>query len=243
MAGLRIATVGVARLVKLIGTAVVPPGPVAVTVRLFTPVGRVASGPHEYEPVAVAVVLQSVPPFGAVITIRLPGVAVPAIVGVVVVDTFTGEVTVRLGGAATVKVLNTGDDVPPGLPAVAVTVLTPAVKVVGIVAVKPPVGLARAVTLLPLLAVSVTVLPGVAVPLTAFTPAGCVVLLAGVLITTDGTEAPVSVTGWLVVPPGVEAVTVTCVTPAVIVTGHENVPDAEAVVVQSVRGPGPVITT
>lgn len=67
-------------------------------------------------------------------------------------------------------------------------------------------------------------------------------LVAGDRIATVGGSTAVSVVGTAVVPPGPEAVTVTVVTPAVNVTGQENVPDADAVVVQSVTGPGPVIT-
>ena len=89
---------------------------------------------------------------------------------------------------------------------------------------------------------TVTDANGVAVPETV----GVVVavpLLAGLTMATVGGASAVRVTGWLTVPPGPEAVTVSGVTPAGTVTGQANVPEAEAVVAQSVTGPGPVITT
>lgn len=69
------------------------------------------------------------------------------------------------------------------------------------------------------------------------------VVLFGETMATVGGANAVNVVGTAVLPPGPEAVTVTLVTPAVSVTGHENVPDADAVTVQRVTGPGPVITT
>lgn len=75
--GDRIATVGTGRAVTLTGTDVVPPGPEAVTVKVLGPVGSVTE--QENVPDTLAVVLQSVVLPGPVITIGLPGVAVPAI--------------------------------------------------------------------------------------------------------------------------------------------------------------------
>ncbi len=66
--------------------------------------------------------------------------------------------------------------------------------------------------------------------------------MAGLTIATVGGAKVVKVVGTAVVPPGPDAVTVIGVTPVLTVTGHEKVPEAEAVVVQSVTGPGPVIT-
>ena len=66
---------------------------------------------------------------GPRIVMRLPGVAVPAIVGVVVVVTLTGLVTVRVGGAIAVKLAMAVFDSPPVLLAMAVTELGPAANV------------------------------------------------------------------------------------------------------------------
>ncbi len=75
-------------------------------------------------------------------------------------------------------------------------------------------------TLLPLLAVNVTVLPGVAVPLTTFTPAGCVVLLAGELMATVGGATTVKVlTAGVEVPPKSLVIAVTLFVPAVKAVG------------------------
>ena len=129
LAGETMATVGTATVVKVTGTEVVPPGPEAVTVRVFGPTGSGEESAQAYVPEAEAVVLQSVTGPGPVITMLLPGVAVPAIVGVVVVETFTGEVTVRLGGPMAVKLLMAVFDKPPVLLAMAVTLVGPAANV------------------------------------------------------------------------------------------------------------------
>ncbi len=234
LVGLTIATVGGAKAVKLTVCAVVPPGPEAVTVTGVTPAVTVTG--HENVPDAEAVVVQSVTGPGPVMTTVLPGVAVPT-TGCVNGPT-TGGATVSVVGPATVKVLVVVA-VPPGLLTNAVILFVPVVNAVGMVAVKPPVGLAKAVTLLPLEAVSVRVLPGVAVPLTTFTPEGCVVLLAGLRIATVGRARAVKVVGTAVVPPGPVAVTVRVFGPTGTITGQAYVPDAEAVVAQSVTVPGP----
>ncbi len=238
-AGLRIAIVGRATVVNVTGTEVEPPGLEAVTVSVFGPTGRVVLNAQANVPDAEAVVVQSVTGPGPVITTWLPGVAVPAMVGVVVVDTFTGPVTVRLGGPTAVKVF-TSVAVPPGLLTTAVTLCGPAANVRLEQAYVPET--LAVVTHDWLLGPStVTEANGVAVPEIV----GVVVavpLSAGDRIATVGGAKAVNVVGTAVVPPGPEAVTVTVVTPAVSVTGQENVPDAEAVVVQSVTGPGPVIT-
>ena len=120
-AGLTMAMVGTATVVNVTGTEVVPPGVEAVTVRVLGPTGSGEESAQAYVPEAEAVVLQSVTGPGPVITTVLPGVAVPAIVGVVVVETFTGEVTVRLGTPTTVKLFTAGLETPPALDARAVT--------------------------------------------------------------------------------------------------------------------------
>ena len=94
-----------------------------------------------------------------------------------------------------------------------------------------------------MLVVTTTVLPGVAVPDTTFTPAGCVVVLAGERMATVGGASAVKLVVVVEQPPLVQAVTVSVLGPAVTETGQAKVPDAEAVVAQSVMGPGPVITT
>ena len=121
LAGETMAAIGTATVVKVMGTEVVPPGPEAVTVRVFGPTGSGEESAQAYVPDVEAVVLQSVTGPGPVITTVLPGVAVPAIVGVVVVETFTGEVTVRLGTPTTVKLFTAGLETPPALDARAVT--------------------------------------------------------------------------------------------------------------------------
>ena len=75
--GDRIATVGTGRAVTLIGTLVVPPGPEAVTVRVVGPAVTLTG--QLKVPDIEAVVVQSVVLPGPVITIGLPGVAVPVI--------------------------------------------------------------------------------------------------------------------------------------------------------------------
>jgi hypothetical protein len=243
-AGLRMATTGGATVVNEIGIAVVPPGPVAVTVSVVGPVGRVASGPQLNVPEADAVVVQSVTGPGPVITIVVPGVAVPVIVGVVVVDVFNGPVTCRLGIPTTVKLLIAGLDRPPAFEAKAVSVCGPATKL-KLVVDQIPLPFAATTTGPPVEPgppVSVTLANGVAVPTTV----GLVVAVlptAGDRIATTGAGCAVKLSGTAVVPPGPVAVTVTVIGPVGTVTGQANVPEAEAVVVQSVTGPGPVITT
>ncbi len=56
------------------------------------------------------------------------------------------------------------------------------------------------VALLPFEAVRITVLPGVAVPLTTLVPTGCVVFVAGLRIATDGGPTAVTVTCVWAVP-------------------------------------------
>ena len=83
---------------------------------------------------------------------------------------------------------------------------------------------------------------GVVVPLTV----GLVVavpLLAGETMATVGGVTAVKLVVVVEQPPLVQAVTVSVLGPAMTETGQAKVPDAEAVVAQSVMGPGPVITT
>ncbi len=132
-------------------------------------------------------------------------------------------------------------EVPPGFEAVAVTTFAPGVKLM-LLQLQLPVAEATVTHDWLFGPCTVTEASGVAVPETV----GVVVAvppLVGLTIATVGGAKAVKLTVCAVVPPGPEAVTVTGVTPAVTVTGHENVPDAEAVVVQSVTGPGPVMTT
>jgi hypothetical protein len=128
LVGPLMATVGGGTVVKLTGTLVEPPGPVAVTVNVLGPVGRPAIGPQA-NVLEVAVVLHTVAPVGSVMVITLPGVVVPDTIGEAVVLTFTGELTLRLGGPTAVKLLMAGVETPPTLVATAVTLLGPAVKV------------------------------------------------------------------------------------------------------------------
>jgi hypothetical protein len=127
VSGLLIATVGTATAVNVMGCELLPPGPAAVTVSVFGPTGTEIA--QAYVPDTEAVVLHSVTGPGPVIVTRLPGVAVPATTGVVAVDTFTGELTVKLAGAMAVKLSITGVDTPPILAAMAVTEAGPAANV------------------------------------------------------------------------------------------------------------------
>lgn len=124
--GERIAIVGGATAVKVMGTEVEPPGPLAVTVSVFGPAVTLTG---QAKVPLVAVVLHSVAPSGSVMVITLPTVAVPDTSGLVVVETLTGEVTLKLGGPTTVKFATAGLEIPPALVATAVTVLGPAGKV------------------------------------------------------------------------------------------------------------------
>ena len=122
--GLLMATVGWATVVKLMGWAVEPPGPDAVTVRLVGPTGS-AVRPQEKLPEVDAVVLHRVAPLGPVIVTTLPGVAVPDTVGEVVVEVPTGAVTSKLGAPAAVNEVTSATLAPPALVAIAVTELIP----------------------------------------------------------------------------------------------------------------------
>jgi hypothetical protein len=86
-----------------------------------------------------------------------------------------------------------------------------------------------------------TKLPGVAVPLTV----GLVVVSVpvGPLIATVGAGIAVTLSGALVQPPLVQAITVRLVIPAVSETGQANVPDTLAVVLHKVLPDGSVIVT
>jgi len=122
--GLLMATVGWATVVKLMGWAVEPPGPEAVTVRFVGPTGRPLNAQANV-PEVDAVVVQSVAPLGPVIVTTLPGVAVPDTVGEVVVEVPIGAVTSKLGAPAAVKLVTSATLVPPALVATAVTELIP----------------------------------------------------------------------------------------------------------------------
>lgn len=130
--GLRIAMVGEPTAVKLTGTAVLPPGPMAVTVSVFGPDGT-ATGQANV-PATVAVVEQSVTVpgpvgFGAVITIGVPAGAVPETVGVVVVNGPIGSTTSDGGFCTTVNVVGVLT-LPDGFEAVTVSVFVPVGRVV-----------------------------------------------------------------------------------------------------------------
>ncbi len=132
-------------------------------------------------------------------------------------------------------------DVPPGFEAVAVTTFAPGVNVM-LLQLQLPVAEATVTHDCPFGPPTVTEASGVAVPETV----GVVVAVppvVGLTMASVGGLRAVKLTVCAVVPPGPDTVTVTGVTPAVTVTGQENVPEAEAVVVQSVTGPGPVMTT
>lgn len=159
------AIVGTPTVVKLIGCDVEPPGPIAVTVRFVGPSGSGLVSAQAYVPEALAVVVHSVTGPGPVITMALPGVAVPEIVGVVVVRMFTGESTVSEGGPTTVKLLMAGAEVPPALLASAVMLAGPSTKV-RLVQINVPDTLAVVMHDCPLGPSTVTLANGVAVPLT-----------------------------------------------------------------------------
>jgi hypothetical protein len=234
--GERIATVGTGKALTLTGTLVVPPGPEAVTVRVLGPVGTVTGQLNV--PDTLAVVVHRVVLPGPVMVIKLPGVAVP-VMGCVVPP--VGRVaTVRLGGVVLIAVTLTvaGALTPPTLLVIAVNVCGPLVRFT--VQLQLPLIDAVVVQSCPDGPLNVTLLPGVATPTTTgvsvvFAPLG------GPVIATVGTSRAVTLTGTLVVPPGPEAVTVKVLGPTGTVTGHENVPETEAVVVQSVVLPGPVM--
>ena len=67
--------------------------------------------------------------------------------------------------------------------------------------------------------------------------------MAGLRIARVGGATAVKLVVVVEQPPVVQAVIVSVFGPAGTVTGQLNVPEADAVVVQSVTGPGPVITT
>lgn len=89
---------------------------------------------------------------------------------------------------------------------------------------------------------TVTEANGVAVPLTVGVFVA-VPLLAGLTIATVGGATADTVTGCDTLPAEFVAVTVSVLGPTGTVTGQANVPEILAWVVQSVTGPGPVITT
>lgn len=120
---------GAGTTVNVVGLLTIPAGLEAVTVSVLGPAGKVVLSAQLNVPDAEVVVVQSVKEPGPVITMALPGVAVPLTVGVVPVDTFTGAVTVSVGGAMAVKLATAGDDAPPILPAIAVTEAGPAANV------------------------------------------------------------------------------------------------------------------
>jgi hypothetical protein len=122
VAGVVIATVGGAIAVTVTGTEVDPPGLAAVTVSVFGPAGTVTG--QAKVPLAEAVVLHRVTGPGPVITIGVPGVAVPEMVGVSVVNG-PGWTTVRLGAATAVTVTRSGALVPPILLDTAVMTFVP----------------------------------------------------------------------------------------------------------------------
>jgi hypothetical protein len=242
LAGVRIATVGSGTVVKLIGCEVLPPGPVAVTVRALVPVGRTAIGPQAKVPDWLAVVVQTVCPAGLVMAIALPGVAVPEIMGAAAVETLTGAVTLRVGGATAVIVTASGWLVPLTLLVTAVMTFMPGCSPT--VQEKLP---AKSATFTHstwlLFPVTLTVLPAVAVPLISVAKA-TVLPVGGLRICTVGgaKATKVGVTA-VVLPPALVAVTVSVLGPAGTVTAQAKVPPAVAVVEQSVTGPGPVMTT
>jgi hypothetical protein len=90
--------------------------------------------------------------------------------------------------------------------------------------------------------VRTTVAPGVAVPDTV--GLSVVTTLRGLLMATVGCATVVKLIGWLVEPPGPEAVTVRLVGPTGRpLSAQANVPEVAAVVEQSVAPFGPVMVT
>jgi hypothetical protein len=246
LTGVLIATVGAATTVNVMGCELLPPGPDAVTVSVFGPVGSGDVSAQAKVPDAEAVVLHNVTGPGPVITTVLPGVAVPEIVGVVVVEVLFGDETVRLAGAMAVNVATDGDDVPPVFWASAVTEAGPAANVrLPTGAVQTPVALAVTTTGVLPAAETVTEANGVAVPDTVGLSVA-VPLLAGDRIATVGGPTAVNVTGSEVTPPGFDADTTSVLGPAGSgeVSAQAYVPETgSAVVLHSTVLPGPRITT
>ncbi len=129
-----ITTVGGSMLVKLTGWLVVLlPGPPAITVSVFGPTGTLTVQLNK--PLPLLTVWQSVTVpgplgFGPTITTGMPGFVVPDTTGLVLVEVFTGWLTVKLGGVGAtalllVNVVTEGVLVPPGLIATAVTLTGP----------------------------------------------------------------------------------------------------------------------
>lgn len=193
VAGLRIATVGAPVTVKLLVVVAVPEGFTAVTVTLLGPPGKGALSGTEYV-FELPIVMVAVLPPDVVTNNVLPGVAVPlsTLVPRGCVVPSAGVRIATVGGLLIVKLLVVVA-VPLPLVAVAVTVLGPAGKGVPngteYVFELPIVTVAEA----PLLAVSSTVLKGVAVPLTTLVPTGWVVPVAGDRIATPSAPGAVKV--------------------------------------------------
>lgn len=124
---------------------------------------------------------------GTLTVTLLPGVAVPEITGLVVVgEPFGGWLMATVGGAfSTVKLLTAAGDLPAALLVQAVTEFGPTGRFRPVNEYVPD-GAATVVRVWPWLVVSVTVVPGVAVPLTKLVPMGCNVPVGGERIATVG---------------------------------------------------------
>ena len=130
LVGETMATVGGAKAVSVVGTLVLPPGPLAVTVNGVTPAVTLTGQANVPD---VAVVLHKVAPLGLVMVITLPGVALPDTIWVSGPGALGA--TVRLGGEATVKLVTAGVEVPPGLVETAVAEFVPVGNGVAVVTV------------------------------------------------------------------------------------------------------------
>lgn len=141
-----------------------PPRLLATAVIVCGPVVRVMPG-QDQAPLVVAVVVHNVVPFSPTVTLEL-GVAVPLMVGVVVVVVpLTGPKIAIVAGPTTVKDVVTTGELPVKLLATAVSVCGPALNGVGLEQLQVPADEAIVVHIVVLSSPTVTLAPGVAVPL------------------------------------------------------------------------------
>ena len=164
VAGLTIAIVGGPATVKEVEAGVDgPPSLLATAVTLCGPVGKVTE--QDQAPLVLAVVVQSVFPFSPTVTLE-PGVAVPVMTGVVVVVVpVAGPVIAMVGGATTENDVVAVGDVPDALLATAVKVCGPAGNGAGFGQLQVPDAVAVVVQIVEPPSPTVTLAPGVVVPL------------------------------------------------------------------------------
>jgi hypothetical protein len=180
------ATVGGPTAVKLVVAVEQPTDVQAVAVSVVEP-GETLTAQLQ-EPAGVAVVLHKVAPVGSVRVTILPGVAVPDTVGEVVAVVLLGPVTATVGGllgGATVNGLEAVDT-----PSVAVTLCGPAVNVRLVHCHWPfvPAMVTQGPPEEPGPPVTVTLLPGAAVPEMGGFRLATVVPLGGPVMTTGSLQ-------------------------------------------------------